>query len=83
MQRRCPPTTSALKILCERGLKDEALATILERAKLPGIGNKLITLRVLGLLIQNGSLTPRRSGTARRLTWVCSTPPPTAEAQCI
>ncbi|KAF8245939.1 hypothetical protein K440DRAFT_662444 [Wilcoxina mikolae CBS 423.85] len=47
--------SAALKILCERGLKEEALSAILDKAELPDLASNFMALRVLGLLVQNVS----------------------------
>ncbi|KAA8893388.1 hypothetical protein FN846DRAFT_536970 [Sphaerosporella brunnea] len=49
--------SAALKILCERALKDDALSAILDKAESSDLSQNFVALRVLGLL-QNAS--PRR-----------------------
>ncbi|KAF8543430.1 hypothetical protein BDD12DRAFT_820379 [Trichophaea hybrida] len=46
---------AALKILCERGLKEEALSAILDKAEFPDLASNFMALRVLGLLVKNVS----------------------------
>lgn len=50
--------TAALKILCERALKDEAFGEILEKIEADDLARNFVGLRVLALLLQNAS--PRR-----------------------
>jgi len=50
--------SAALKILCERALKDNNLTFILEKAESENVGENLVALKALGLVYQNAS--PRR-----------------------